>query len=262
MKKLLRGKKLNILYSLAAVAIILVVWVIAYYSIRNDYILPSVSQSFSALFECFASGEFWLSVANTFLRTLCAFAISFVLAALLSALSAVCKPFKGIFAAIISLIRTLPTMAVTLMLLIWTNPLTAPVVVAVLVLFPMIYSQFTTAIDGVDADLLQMAKVYSFTRKDKLVKIILPQVAPSILGEVGANLSLGIKLMVSAEVLCYTFHSLGGLMQQAKLYAEMPTFAALTIACILIGFIMEWLSSFLRLLTLRWSRKEGANEDN
>lgn len=257
MKKSLNGTKFNILYSAAAVAIIIVVWIISYYSIRNDYILPSPSQSFSALIKCFVSREFWLSLSNTFLRTLCAFAISFLLAAALAALSAVCKPFKGVFAAIISLVRTLPTMAVTLMLLIWTNPLIAPIIVAVLVLFPMIYSQFSAAIDGVDGELLQMAKVYNFSRRDKLAKIILPQIAPAVLGEVGANLSLGVKLMVSAEVLCYTFHSLGGLMQQAKLYAEMPTFAALTLACVLIGFIFEWLSSFLRLITRKWSRTEG-----
>ncbi|MGN0817713.1 MAG: ABC transporter permease [Candidatus Coproplasma sp.] len=257
MKKISGERKLNIVYSLAAVAIILIVWLIAYYSVRNDYILPSVHQSFLALFSCFSSGEFWLSLANTFLRTLIAFTVSFVFAALCAAISAVCTPFKKIFAAIISVVRTLPTMAVTLMLLIWTNPLVAPVIVAVLVLFPMIYSQFSAAIDGVDADLLQMARAYSFTRRDKLTKIILPQIAPSVLSEVGANLSLGVKLMVSAEVLCYTFHSLGGMMQQAKLYAEMSTFAALTIACILIGFFLEWSSSFFRYITSAWSRREG-----
>lgn len=258
MKKSSNSVKLNILYALAAVAIILTVWVIAYYSIRNEYVLPSVSQSFVALFSCFANGEFWLSLANTFLRTLCAFALSFVFAALFAALSAGCRPFREIFAAVISVVRTLPTMAVTLMLLIWTNPLVAPVIVAVLVLFPMIYSQFLAAIEGIDGNLLQVAQVYSFSRRDKLAKIILPQVAPSVLGEVGADLSLGIKLMVSAEVLCYTFHSLGGLMQQAKLYAEMPTFAALTIACVLIGFITERLSSLLKLFTRKWRSAEGA----
>lgn len=255
MKSLFNGNKLNILYTLAALAVISVVWIIAYYSVGNEYVLPSLTESFRALFSCFASGEFWLSIANTFARTLCAFALSFVFAALFAALSAVSRPFRRVFSAIISVVRTLPTMAVTLMLLIWTNPLVAPIIVAVLVLFPMIYSQFIAALDGVDGDLLQMAGVYAFSKRDKLTKIVLPQIAPAVVVEVGANLSLGIKLMVSAEVLCYTFHSLGGMMQQAKLYAEMPTFAALTVACVFIGFLFEWLSSFLRYFTSRWKKE-------
>ena len=61
--------------------------------------------------------------------------------------------------------------------------------------------------------------------------------------------------MVSAEVLSYTLNSFGGMMQQARLFSEMPRFAALTLMCIVIGLLLELISYGLRLAVLR--RKGG-----
>ncbi len=258
MKKLSGAKALNVIFALCSVVVVLIIWIIAYCAVANDYVVPSVGDSFAALWQCFGQKSFWTAFLNTSLRTLYAFCVSFALAAVFAAISSVCNPFKRIFAGIISVVRTIPTMAVTLMLLIWTNPKVAPVIVTCLVLFPMIYSQFIAAIDGVDENLLQMAKVYEIGAAKKLTKIYLPQVAPNVLAQVGADISFGIKLTVSAEVLSYTAKSLGGAMQQARLYVEMPTFAALTIVCIAFGLIAEALFANLGYFTYRWRKKEGS----
>lgn len=253
--------KNNIVWSVVAAAVILLAWHISYLNIKNDYILPGIGQTFGSLFALFVDGDFYVALGNTVARTLISFAVSFVLAAAFAALSAVFKPFKMTFACIISVVRTLPTMAITLMLLIWSTPRVAPAIVTGLVLFPMIYAQFIAAIDGLDANLLEMAKVYRISRRDKLAKIIAPAVAPEVISQVGAGLSMGLKVMVSAEVLSYTLNSFGGMMQQARLYAEMPLFAALTLVCILVGLMLELLSCFIRRLVGKWRVKEGANED-
>lgn len=240
-------------------AIIFVVWQIAYVCIKNDYILPGVGQTLGQFFALFGQGNFYVALGNTVARTLISFAISFALAALFAALSSVCAPFKAMSACIISVVRTLPTMAITLMLLIWTSPRVAPAIVTALVLFPMLYAQFIAAIEGVDVNLLEMAKVYKISRRDKLLKIIAPAVAPEVISQMGAGLSMGLKVMVSAEVLSYTLNSFGGMMQQARLYSQMPLFAALTLMCILVGLVLELLSYLLRKLVGRWRVKEGTD---
>jgi NitT/TauT family transport system permease protein len=224
--------------------------------------VPSLWQSFGAVGKLFGQGNFWLSFLFTFLRTLGALALSYFLALCCVAISVVSPTGKRVLFTIVSVLRTLPTLAVTLMLLIWTSPSVAPIVVAVLVLFPMIYAQFLAAIASIDSNLLEMAKVYRLTKKQKLFQICLPQVAPAVLGQVGANFSLGIKLMVSAEVLAYTNKSLGGMMQQAKLYAEMPRFAALILVCIVLGLVVEWLCSLLSHLTDKWHKGEASPAEN
>lgn len=261
MNTLKKIAKNNIIWGVVAAAVLLVAWHIAYLCIKNDYILPGIGQTLQSFFGLFSESSFYSALGNTVARTAISFVISFVLAAAFASLAALFRPLKTIFACIISVVRTLPTMAITLMLLIWSSPRIAPTIVTGLVLFPMLYAQCIAAIDGVDANLLEMAKVYRVSRREKLSKIIAPAVAPEVISQVGAGLSMGLKVMVSAEVLSYTLSSMGGLMQQARLYAEMPRFAALTLVCIIVGLLLELLSFFIRRLVGKWRIKEGSNAD-
>ena len=228
------------------------VWIIAYYAVGNDYIVPSFQDTFVSLFKCFAEGNFWLSFLTTLLRTAIAFIISFALAAVCAAISRVSSVFKWLIEPIITVLRTLPTLAVLLLILIWTNANAAPVIVTVLMLFPAIYVQFTAAISAVDDGLLQMAEVYNISKKDRLLKIYLPMVSPEIFSQVGANISLGLKVTVSAEVMANTYTSLGGLMQNARSFLEMPRLAALTLITVVIGLIVEIAFAQLNRINAKW----------
>lgn len=238
------------------------VWIIAYFSVRNDYIVPSFSDAMESLFSLLKNGTFWLAFLNTLIRTLTAFIISFALAAALTALSVVSKAFYLFIKPIMVFLRTLPTLAVILILLVWTNPKIAPVIVTVIILFPMIYAQMNAAIGGIDEGLTEMTEVYRISGRDRLLKIYLPLISPNILSQTGANFSFAIKLMISAEVLANTFNSLGGLMQNAKEFAELPRLAALTLVAVALGLLIELLFSVLERVTFKWSVKEGKSVRN
>ncbi|MDE5943700.1 MAG: ABC transporter permease subunit [Clostridia bacterium] len=259
-KRFFIKRKLDIICSVGALVLIALVWVIAYYSVKNEYIIPSFGDTVKSFFNCLGQKTFWTAVGFTFLRTAVGFIISFALALLCAALSACSKIFSAVLKPFMVILRTLPTLAVILILLIWTTPKTAPVIVTVLVLFPMIYSQITAAIGGIDEGLKEMAEVYDISRKDRLFKIYLPSACPNVLSQTGADISLGLKIMISAEVLASTYKSLGNLMQAARLYLDTPRLAALTFAAILIGFIVEIAFSQFSRITYKWSKKEGGND--
>lgn len=253
LKKFFRERKLNIICSAAAILLMWLVWLIAYFSVKNDYIVPSFSKTMSSLFKCFTEAEFWTAFFFTLLRTAIAFIISFVLAAACAALSAASKIFSAVLNPVMGVLRTLPTLAIILLLLIWTNAKAAPVIVGVLVLFPLIYAQFTAALGGIDKGIVNMCEVYSVKKSDRLFKIYLPLVSPNILSQTGANISLGLKILISAEVLSNTYKSLGGLMQNARAFVEMPRLAALTIVAVLLGLILDIAFSQLKRVTYKWS---------
>ena len=248
-------RKFNILLSVSAFALMWIIWLIAYYSVKNDYVIPSVSDTAQSFGKCLISGSFWLSFLFTVLRTVFAFAISFVLAAALVALSVLFKACKSFIQPFMSVLRTVPTLAIILILLFWTTPMIAPVVVTVLVLFPMIYSQLSAAVDGIDEGIVEMAEVYNISKKERLTKIYLPLISPAVLSQTGANISLGIKVMISAEVLAGTYRSLGGLMQNARFYVDMPRLAALTIIAVLTGILIDMCFSLIERVTFKWSKK-------
>ncbi|MBD5632737.1 MAG: ABC transporter permease subunit [Clostridia bacterium] len=255
LKRFFSSRKLNIIYSAISIILMWVVWIIAYYCVKNDYVIPSFQDTFAALFKCFTEGAFWVAASFSLLRTLEAFLISFVIAVALAVFSALSKAFEAILKPVIALLRTLPTLAVILILLVWTNASVAPVIVTVLVLLPLIYARINAQLNGIDRGLTEMADVYKIKAKDRIFKIYLPLVSPNILSQTGADISLGLKVIISAEVLSNTYKSLGGLMQNSRAFLEMPRLAALTLVAVAMGLIIDLAVSQLARLTYKWSGK-------
>ncbi len=257
-KRYLKDNWFNIVMSVAAIVAMWLVWVIVYRVVGNDYIVPSFTDSVKSFGGLFVSSSFWTAFGMTCLRMILAFLISFALAALLCMLASAVKAAEAFLKPVMIFFRTLPTLAIILVVLIWTNATIAPVIVTVLVLFPAIYAQMMASVGDIDPGLLQMADVYHIKKSTRISKIYLPLVAPNILSQCGANISLGLKVTVSAEVMANTLRSIGGMMQNARLYVDMPKLAALTLITVIVGIIIEVAFSFTKLIWRRWKEEDHA----
>ena len=247
-------KKFNFLYSLAAIALMWAVWMIAAAAVKNEFLIAPVGSSVRQFFKLFAEPFFWRVLGHTLARTVAAYLISFAAALGCACLAVAFKPFAAFMRPITAFFRTLPTMAVLLLLLVWLTPRTAPVAVALLVLFPMTYSQLSEAIGGVDGELLQMAKVYGLPVRRRIANIYIPHLAPLALAQTGANLSFGLKLIISAEVMASTRTALGGMISEAQAYINLPRIAALTLVAVALGILIEFVFRAVANKAFSWKR--------
>ena len=260
MKRYLSDNKLKIIFSLSSLILMWLTWIIAFAVVKNDLVIPSFWQTVNKVFALFGEGYFWLAFLNTLKRVAIAFAISFITGLICSAIGVLIKNFNVFLSPLITVLRTVPTMAIILILLIWTSPKIAPVIITVLVLFPMIYAQINAAIGQIDSGILQVAKVYDFSKKTKLTKIYLPMVFPYVFSQTGANLSFAIKLIISAEVMANTYVSIGGLMMETNAYIQIENLAALTLIAVIAGVIIELIFYFINRLCFKWNRVEVKND--
>lgn len=237
-----------------------VFWLIAYYGVGNGLIVPSFGETVVSFWNYLGSGEFWAAVGNSLLRTFLAFVISFLLAAAFTGFGLLGSWCKALIKPITVIIRTLPTMAVILIIfkITYGNRILSPVIVTVLVLFPMIYSQLTAAVEGIDGGIKEMADVYGISKKERIFKIYLPLVSPAVFSQTGANISLGLKIMISSEVLVNTARGLGGMMQTTSGAGEVACLAALTLAAVILGLIIELVFSQLKRINKKW--RGGKND--
>lgn len=258
LKKFFTPKKINILCSVAALLVMWLVWIIAYFSVGNELIVPSFWETVKSFWRYLGNVEFWAAVGNSLLRTLLAFLISFVLAGAFAALAMLGAAFKAALKPVMVIIRTLPTMALVLIILKITsgNRVFSPVIVTCLVLLPIIYAQILAAAEGIDGGITEMAKVYGVKKRDRLFKIYLPLALPSVLSQTGANVSLGLKILISAEVLVSTANGLGGMMLVASA-TDAAKLAALTLAAVVLGLLIELAFSQLKRITAKWSKGGG-----
>jgi len=257
-KKFFTQRKINFLCSVAALVAMWVFWIIAYYSVGNSLIVPSFGDTVKCFWNYLGDAAFWTAVGNSLYRTLLSFLISFVLAAAFAALAMLGEAFKAALKPVMVIIRTLPTMAVVLIILKITsgNRVLSPVIVTVLVLLPVIYAQFVAAAEGIDRGIMEMAKVYGVKKRDRLFKIYLPLVSPNVFSQTGANVSLGLKILISAEVLVSTANGLGGMMAE-NTAAAAAKLAALTVAAVVLGLLIELAFSQLKRITRKWNKTGG-----
>ena len=236
-----RDKVLNIVLPIATITVIILLWSAAAIAVDSEYVLPTVKETFAALIGLFKSAEFYRAFFGTLLRSVIAFAISFLLAFVVSFLSYKSERARRALKPLIIIIRALPTIAVVLLLVLWTNSRVAPIIVTFLVVFPTLYNNLYAALGGIDKDLNEMCKVFGVKNSERLKKVVFPQIAPEFIMAAGSGLTLNLKLMVAAEVLSQTVPSMGDLLNKSKIYFEYPTMLALVFITVITGLIIEFL---------------------
>ncbi len=133
--------KENKKYVIASIAMMLVIWQIVAMVVNKEIIVPSPLQTMKVFIEIILAPQFLTAVAHTLWRVMLAFMITIVLALSLGLLSGLIPTLYYVLQPFVLLFRSVPTMAVILLALIWLRSEKAPVLVSLLVTFPILYQK-------------------------------------------------------------------------------------------------------------------------
>ena len=249
-----KTKKLisTIAYPLVIVGGIGVVWQILAVISGSEFIMPKPASAIKEFFAILSSLAFYEALGETLFRVLLSYAVSFVFALGFALLSVLFPPVKILLSPLVSIVRALPTMAVVLILVIWTGAKTAPIIVSLLVIMPTIYSAFEGAFSGVDKDFIDVCRVNGGGKRALVKEVYLPIGLPNVTHSVSGALSLTVKLMIASEVLANTAGSIGAMMQTSRVYFETATLMALTVWAVIVSLVMEKLLYLL--LSKLWKK--------
>ena len=238
----------NILYPIFALLLFISVWAIIAYCENKPLVLPQIDIVFNSLFALIAKQSTWKAIAGTLIDTISAFSLSFVIALILSIISTIYPTLHKIISPINTILRATPTMAIILLSVLWLNYDKVPLFIGFLIAFPLLYSLFRESFISVDKNLLEMAKVFNVSKKDKLTNIYLPSVLPNIFANSATVISLTTKVVIAAEVLAYVSNTIGNEMQMASNMIESDILLAYTILAILLSFTLELVFTILKKL--------------
>lgn len=232
-------KVLSRLLPIISILCVLLLWAVSALIVNKQYLLPGVSDTFCAVVGLFGEARFYYALSGTLLRTVTAFALSFSFGFLTAVLAVKSRTINGVISPIIGILRALPTVAVILLLLVWTDSKTAPVIVTMLVVLPTSYSHLKSAFDSLDKTVSEAARVDGATETEVLRYIEIPLVSPVIFAAVGGGFSLNFKLMVAAEVISATARSIGSMLSGASYNFETAEMIALVVVSVAIGLAVE-----------------------
>lgn len=249
----------DIFYPVAALAVVLAVWAAVSAAKDIPLLIPQLDEIFVSLGDVLSRSDTWRAIGFTAGRVAGSFALSFVFAAVLAAAGTFVKPLHKFLAPVVTVLQSAPTMAVILIAVAWLDSAEVPILVGFLICFPLMYNTCHTAIEGVDKDVIEMAKIYGIRPADKLTGIYIPAVTPVVLDGARSAVSLCVKVVIAAEVLAQTAGSIGIEMQKESVMFEIANLMAWTVVAIVMSFVFEGAVSALKKLW-KESRKWTASK--
>ncbi len=239
MSKRVKKRLIDALYVVALVAVIFAAWAICAAAVDDSFVLPDVAETFSALGETLALRAFWTGLGGTVLRCVISYAISVALFFALFCLSAAFDGFRRFIDPLISALRTMPTVAVALILALVVGGYVAPVILAVLVIMPILYSSARARVATVPTELNEVCRICGANRRQTLCSVYLPTAAAGLPDALSSAFSYNVKAVIGAEILVQAAGSLGMLMNLAKAYLMTASLIAMTFFAVVLAVASE-----------------------
>ena len=222
--------------------------------IDNSLLFPRVSEIFLSLKNLVASGDFTLILWNTLRRFFISIVFSLILAIIFSVASYRYEVIGFLLFPFIIFLRAVPTIAIIIVVLIWSSVEKVPIVVGVLILFPILYESILGGIKNVDKNLLKMSKVFKVPTKRVVRDIYIPSIYYSISSNIPSYMGLTFKVIIAGEVLSQESLSIGGEIFINKIYLESSNIFAWIIVVIVLNYFLEKGLKTINSRVCRWEK--------
>ena len=208
-----------------AVLLWLLVWQAASMALDSDILLVSPLRVIATLLALLPTARFWASLLGSMARILGGFFLAAALGTLLAALAARFKRVEEWLAPPVLAMKTVPVASFVILALIWFGSRNLSVFIALVMVFPVIYTNVLAGVRAADRELAEMARVFRIP----------------LLRRIRCALGLGLcwKAGVAAEVIGMPVPSVGERLQQAKVYLDTPELFAWTLVIVLISVGFE-----------------------
>ena len=238
---ILKNKKYkSIVYTFLGILLCFLLWESIAFLTKESFI-PEFFKTFINLFALLGEKKTLLSLGYTLLRLVISFFISAVLGTVLGILSGYYSPLGKILAPLMTILKSVPTIALAMLLVIYVPNFS--LYVTSIVLFPLIYQ---ASYDGSE-------KTYSIYEYELILKgrrhlsnitrVILPLSMDYILLGFFQAFSLGMKVEVMAETFGYKsdFYGLGKALSQSFSDVDYLKMMSYVLLIIIVSLLLDFL---------------------
>lgn len=240
-------------YTLISYLLFIVLWQCAAVIINNDIYLPRVEQVIEAIGKIISGKDFYKTVLSSFCRTGFSYCAALIFAMILGVLSVMYPFFEYMLRPINSIIRSIPTLVLIVLALVWFDKDMTPFIVGFVVVFPIIYEGIKNAVRNYDSSIMDMTQIYEVSMKDKIMKIYFPLIKFYIMSIFVSTFSLAFKVVIAGEVHGQPKYGIGSQVQLEKINFNTPGIFAWIIMVMAISFVFEFINKYLNKRVYRWS---------
>ena len=229
----------NTLRFAAIAAVWLALWQFAHMLVRKSILLPSPAETLAALVRLSGTGELWSAVGSSLLRIMAGYLSGMVFGCLLAVVTSFSRLLKDFLHPLMVIMKTTPVASFIILAVVWLKSANVPAFTVALIVAPIFWSNIYTGIFATDKKLIEMAKMFRFSRRSMITKLYIPSVMPYFHSAMTVGIGMAWKAGVAAEVICNPGNSIGSGLYDSKIYLETDTMFAWTVMVIILSIILE-----------------------
>lgn len=218
----------------------------------SNLVLPAPSEALEAMSQLFGSGMLWKHLSASLQRFAVGWSLGSILGVGVGLLIGLISVARSGLSPLVSAIFPIPKIALLPLFIIWFGIGEGSKVATILfgTFFPTVIATYS-GVDNVDRNLILMGQSFGLSRLAIVRKIIIPGALPAILSGFRISASIGIILLVAAEMIGAEFGVgayillAGSLMQTDQLIAGVSILS-------LMGLSMAWLIGKAEKYFLKW----------
>lgn len=240
------------LYTLLSCIFFIGLWQLIAVIINNDIYIPKIQQVIESINSIFKEQNFFRTILSSFYRTMLSYILALVFAMILGILSVVYPFFRYLMQPINSFGKTIPTMVLVVLSLVWFDKDKTPFVVGFAIIFPILYEGIRNDLIQIDKKIIDMAKIYEVSIKDKIKRIYWPVIKFHLMGMLVSTFSLTFKVVIAGEVHGQPKFGIGSQIQLEKVNFNTSGIFAWIVIIVIISLILEAINKLLNEKTYRW----------
>ena len=229
----------RVIYFIIGIIIFIALWSFISKKINSEIIFPNIKSIINKLLEIVSEKSFYKDLLSSMIRVLITFALSFLAAFIFGIISGIFNGFRYILMPMINFIRTIPTIPLILVAVIWFDNNTVPIFVSMLVIFPILYDSVCNGIINVDKNLIDISLSYNVSLKTQIINLYIPSIKPYILTGVSQSMGITWKSILAAEILAMPSLGIGTKLYESHLYLDTIGLFAYCLIAVIFNGIFE-----------------------
>lgn len=247
----------NNIYVLLSCLMFIILWQCCAIYVNNEIYIPRLENIMFQIKQIVADSNFIIIILSSFCRSILSYILALILALSIGICSTVCSLCKYLIIPINSLLKTIPTMVLIVLALVWFNKNIAPFIVGFAIIFPILYEGIRSNITNIDPKIINMTKIYEVPLVDKITKIYFPVIKFYFMSIFVSTFSLTFKVVIAGEVHGQPKYGIGSAIQIEKINFNTSGIFAWIIIIVIISVILELINRILNKKLYRWKSEIG-----
>ncbi|MFO3715197.1 ABC transporter permease [Anaerococcus cruorum] len=217
----------------------ILIWQIMAGLIKEEILLPSPLLVFRKFIHLLGQIDFYKAIFASTSKIIGGFILSILIGTIFAYFAYKSPLFNEFISPLIRIFRSVPLTSIVIFLLFWANKTYLSIYVSFIMAMPLIFQNVFDGLANISKNILEMADIYQVTEQKKIKYIYRIKAKPFLFSSIISISGLVFKAGIAAEVIGLPQNSIGNNLYNAKVYLDMPSLFAWTLAILLVSSLFE-----------------------